>query len=124
MTAATAENRQIDLGALRRGLVRLSERFDFVAVEGVGGWIVPITTDYFTNDLAADLRLPVIVIAHNRLGCLNHVLLTVRSIEAAGLTCAGVVLNNLGEPGDIASSTNATILQRCLSLPIIEQVRP
>jgi dethiobiotin synthetase len=69
----------------------------------VGGWIVPITGDYFSNDLAADVRLPVIVIAHNRLGCLNHVLLTVRSIEASGLTCAGVVLNNLGEFRDIAS---------------------
>jgi dethiobiotin synthetase len=121
LTAARAENRQIDLGALRGGLVRLSGRFDFVAVEGVGGWIVPIAADYFSNDLAADLRLPVIVIAHNRLGCLNHILLTVRSIEAAGLTCAGVVLNNPGEPVDIASTTNAAILQRCLRLPIVEQ---
>lgn len=74
---------------LRDGLVRLSDRFDFVAVEGVGGWIVPITAGYFTNDLAADLRLPVIIVAQNRLGCLNHVLLPVRSIMAAGVRCAG-----------------------------------
>ena len=120
LLAATMEKRDINLAALRDGFVRLSGRVDFVAVEGVGGWMVPITTDYFSNDLAADLRLPVIVIAHNRLGCLNHILLTVRSIEAAGLTCAGVVLNNLGEPGDIASSTNAAILQRCLTLPILD----
>jgi dethiobiotin synthetase len=88
-------------------------------VEGVGGWMVPITPEYFSNDLAADLRLPVIVIAHNRLGCLNHILLTVRCIQSAGLRCAGVVLNDLTKEVDTASTTNAEILQRCLTLPIL-----
>jgi dethiobiotin synthetase len=119
LTAATVEHREIDLPALREGFVRLSERFDFVAVEGVGGWMVPITPDYFSSDLAAELRLPVIVVAQNRLGCLNHVLLTVRSIEAAALKCVGVVLNHLAETSEIAATTNAEILQRCLPLPIL-----
>jgi dethiobiotin synthetase len=119
LTAATIEHREIDLRALREGFVRLSGRFDFVAVEGVGGWMVPITPDYFSNDLAADLRLPVIVVAANRLGCLNHVLLTVRSIEGGALKCAGVILNSLGEASEVATATNAEILQRCLPLPIL-----
>jgi dethiobiotin synthetase len=119
LTAAMLEHREIDRQALRDGFVRLAGRFDFVAVEGVGGWMVPITTDYFSNDLAADLRLPVIVVAQNRLGCLNHVLLTVRSIEAAALKCVGVVLNNLAETSEVAATTNAEILQRCLPLPIL-----
>ena len=119
LTASLVEHRGIDLPALRDEFVRLTERFDFVAVEGVGGWIVPITADYFSNDLAADLRLPVIVVAANRLGCLNHVLLTVRSIEAAALKCAGVVLNHLAETSEVATATNAEILQSCLPLPIL-----
>ncbi len=121
LTAALAEKRAIDLPALRHGFVRLSERVDFVAVEGVGGWIVPISADYFSSDLAADLQLPVLVVAHNKLGCLNHILLTVRAIASAGLKCAGVVLNDLGAEGDLASQTNADILWRCLSLPIVER---
>ncbi len=120
LTAALQEKRTIDLQALRDGFVRLEDDFDFVVVEGVGGWIVPITTEYFSSDLAVDLQLPVIVVAHNRLGCLNHIFLTTRSIEAAGLKCAGIVLNNLGESGDLASATNADILRRCLPLPILE----
>ncbi|MEO6970110.1 MAG: dethiobiotin synthase [Chthoniobacterales bacterium] len=119
LTAATLEHREIDRAALGDGFVRLEERFDFVAVEGVGGWIVPITTDYYTCDLAAELRLPVIVIARNRLGCLNHVFLTLRSVEAAGLAVAGVVLNNLEHESDVAAKTNAEILQRCLILPVL-----
>ena len=120
LTAALAEKRELDLAALREGFVRLSEQVEFVVVEGVGGWIVPITTDYFSSDLAYDLRLPVVLVAHNRLGCLNHIFLTFRSIEAADLTCAAIVLNDLGVPGDLAAETNAGILRRCLSVPVFE----
>lgn len=117
LTAATVEKREIDLAALREGFVQLSERFDFVAVEGVGGWIVPIAANYFSSDLAADLHLPVLIIARNRLGCLNHILLTVRSIESAGLKCAGVLLNTIpGESDDVAAATNAETLLQCLPL--------
>jgi len=119
LTAARVEGRKIDLLALREGFARLSPRFDFVAVEGVGGWMVPITTRYFSSDLALDLRLPVIVVAENRLGCLNHILLTVRAIETAGLKCAGVVLNDLAKESDLAMSTNAEILRSCLTLPVL-----
>ncbi|MEO8044986.1 MAG: dethiobiotin synthase [Spartobacteria bacterium] len=118
LTAARAEKREIDLLLLREGFVRLTARVEFVAVEGVGGWMVPITPDYFSNHLASELGLPVIVVALNRLGCLNHVLLTVHAIESAGLKCAGVVLNSFAQEADIAMATNAEILRSCLSLPI------
>ena len=124
LTAAQAEDRTIDLLGLREGFARLSRRFDFVAVEGVGGWMVPITTRYFSNDLAVDLRLPVIVVAENRLGCLSHILLTVRAIESAGLKCAGVVLNDLAKESDLAMTTNAEILRSCLTLPILAGFDP
>jgi dethiobiotin synthetase len=119
LTASIAEGREIDRAALGSGFVRLKERFDFVAVEGVGGWKVPITTDYFTSDLAAELRLPVVLIARNRLGCLNHVFLTLQGIEGAGMKCAGIVLNDLALDEEIATATNAEILRRCLTLPIL-----
>ncbi|MGH8093908.1 MAG: dethiobiotin synthase [Chthoniobacterales bacterium] len=121
LTAATIEKREIDRAALREGFVRLKERFDFVAVEGVGGWMVPIAADYFTNDLAADLGLSVLIVAHNRLGCLNHILLTVQSIATAGLPPAGVVLNDFGDADNVAATTSAQVLRRCLTLPILEK---
>jgi dethiobiotin synthetase len=124
LTAAREEDRIIDLSALRDGFVRLEERFDFVAVEGVGGWMVPITPNYFSNDLAAELDLRVIVVAQNRLGCLNHTFLTVRAIEAAGLNCAGVILNHLTPGTDLAVTTNAEVLRSCLSAPVLERFEP
>src|SRR5205814_6514645 len=70
----------------------LQNRVEHVIVEGVGGWLVPIRSDYFMSDLAVEMSLPVLVVAQNRLGCLNHTALTVRTIADHGLRCSGVLL--------------------------------
>ncbi len=121
LAAARAEGRDIDLVALREGFVRLSQRCDFIAVEGVGGWLVPITSDYFSDDLAAEMGLRVIVVALNRLGCLNHTLLTVRGVALSDLPCAGVMLNEFAPSSEIATATNAEILRDCLAPTLLER---
>jgi dethiobiotin synthetase len=95
-TAAMVEERSIDIELIVKKFLELDHRFECVVVEGVGGWLVPIRADYFVGNLAAALKLPVIVVAQNRLGCLNHTLPTIRSVEARGLMCIGLVLNNFG----------------------------
>ncbi len=113
--AAQIEQVEIDLGKIRDGFRDLSERFDTVIVEGVGGWLVPITADLFVSDFAKQLDLPVAIVAENRLGCLNHVLLTLESVQRRGLVCAGVILNQTNGPTDLAQSTNETELRRLLA---------
>ena len=106
LTAAHAEGREIDLRLIRSQLESLRARFDFVVVEGVGGWLVPIRDDYFVSDLAADLDLPVLIVALNRLGALNHTMLTVQSVSASGRDCLGVAFNTRLPSADVAESTN------------------
>jgi dethiobiotin synthetase len=118
-SASLIEQVQIDEQKLIAALRKLEERFDFIVVEGVGGWLVPIRKDFFVSDLAARMKLPVMVVAQNRLGCLNHTLLTVRSVAEHQLICAGVVLNDTGGLTDIAAKTNADILRQLLSVPIL-----
>jgi dethiobiotin synthetase len=67
---------------------------EHVVAEGAGGWLVPIRPDYFVSDLAVAMKLPVLVVAQNRLGCLNYAALTVRSVAAYELRCMGLVLNS------------------------------
>jgi dethiobiotin synthetase len=121
-SASLIEQVEIDEQQLIEKLRALEERFDCVVVEGVGGWLVPIRRDFFVADLAALMKLPVLVVAMNRLGCLNHTILTVRSIVAHGLTCAGVVLNSPEGFLDIASATNADILRQILDVPIVSSL--
>ncbi|HVD95009.1 MAG TPA: dethiobiotin synthase [Candidatus Limnocylindria bacterium] len=109
----------IDIGQVLTAFHALQERIEHVVVEGVGGWLVPIRSDYFVSDLAAAMKLPVVVVAQNRLGCLNHAALTVRSVSAHQLRCVGLVLNNTETTSDIAALTNADMLERILDVPLL-----
>jgi dethiobiotin synthetase len=117
--AAAVENVRVVPHALLAAFAALQERVDQIFVEGVGGWMVPICENYYVRDLAAEIKLPVLVVAQNRLGCLNHILLTVESVQKSGLHCVGVVLNEIGSKSDVAKSTNREILERLLPVPIL-----
>ena len=121
-TAAMIENRNIDLDLIRRTFARLRRTYRSLLVEGVGGWLVPIRRDYFVSDLAADLGLPVAVVVPNKLGALNHALLTVRNIQSRGLQCAGVIWNNADACGDAASTTNKSVLEDLLDVPVLFEI--
>lgn len=100
----------------------LQNRVEHVIVEGTGGWMVPIHRNYFVSDLAVAMELPVLAVAYNRLGCLNHAALTVQSVVGHGLRCVGLVLNPAGTglPGDIAIRTNADILRKILDVLVLD----
>ena len=124
LTAAQIEDVNIDIEHLFEAFRKLTARVEVTLVEGVGGWMVPIRSDYFVRDLAMEMRLPVLVVAKNRLGCLNHALLTVRSVQATGLRCAGVVLNGPTGGDDVASATNTDVLASILDLPLLPELGP
>jgi len=67
---------------------------DFLIVEGAGGFFSPIANDGLNADLAKKLKLPVILIADDRLGAINQVLLSCKAIEQYNLKVAGIVLNS------------------------------
>lgn len=127
LVAARAENRTIDFNALNQTVLELSQRFSPLAVEGVGGWRVPLAEKYEVRDWARDLGFPVVVVARPGLGTINHTLLTVEAIRAAGLTCAGVVLNAGLEKAspdlDLARLKNRALLEEILLLPVLDLER-
>lgn len=117
--ASQTENVEIVIEPLAEQLAKLQRRFDFVVVEGVGGWLVPLRRDIFVSDLARAMQLPVAVVAMNRLGCLNHTMLTVQSIAEHCSKCAAVVLNTPAGVSDFASATNYEILSQISQIPIV-----
>ena len=119
LVGSLTEGVNIDIERILAAFRALQNRVEHVLVEGVGGWLVPIRRDYFMSDLAVEMALPVLVAAQNRLGCLNHTALTVRSIAAHRLPCAGVVLNGPPDPSDIAAVTNLDILRKIVDPPLL-----
>jgi dethiobiotin synthetase len=88
-------------------------------VEGVGGWRVPIVGRSTIADLAVALGFPVLVVAANKLGVLNHTLLTVDAIRASGCRVAGVVLNDAFECHVDLARWNLEDLREQLDVPVV-----
>ena len=123
--ASLLESRPVDFELIRRACRKAQAAHDHVLVEGVGGWFVPITREYFMSDFAAEFGWPVIVVVANRLGALNHTLLTVRAIQAQGLTCAGVIINECIPPSlnnAVITSGNRLILETILNVPVLGEL--
>lgn len=93
--AAALEDRTIERGAILDAGRTLLARCDFVVVEGVGGFCVPLGSDWDSTHIACGLALPVILVIGLRLGCLNHALLTAEAIKARHLPLAGWIANTV-----------------------------
>ena len=91
-------------------------------VEGAGGWTVPLNDTLRWDTFVAEAGVPVLVVAANRLGVLNHTLLTCEAIRSRGNPLVGVVLNHLlEEPPEEAAARagNLADLSHWLDVPVI-----
>ena len=85
---------------------------DLLVVEGVGGFLVPLTLGYLVRDFARDLGLPVVIAALPGLGTINHTLLTVEAVRAVGLSVARVVFTPWPERPDEVELSNVEAVER------------
>ncbi len=87
-----------------------------VLMEGAGGLLCPIAAQHTIRDLAIAVNARVLVVAPDRLGVLNHTLLT---LEAAGqLPKEAVILNRFKGRKDASQKTNADLLSRWTHVPV------
>ncbi|MDP5253659.1 MULTISPECIES: dethiobiotin synthase [unclassified Vibrio] len=111
----------IELQRLTQGLQTLSEKADWVLVEGAGGWHVPLNDSYCFSDWVAEVKLPVVLVVGVQLGCLNHALLTQQAILAQGLTLAGWIANRIN-PGSEYYQENLQYLERTMKAPKLGEI--
>ena len=93
-------------------------------VEGAGGLMVPLNEHELMADLAAWLKIPVILVCNLYLGSINHSLLSIDFLKRRQLPVAGIVFN--GEPNP---SSEEVIEKYCpwpvlLRIPKLEKVTP
>jgi dethiobiotin synthetase len=93
LAAAQAEQQVIDPNTIQKIYRRLTERYDCIVVEGVGGVAVPITSTTDVADLIAQLRLPAVVVGRSGLGGINHARLTIETLHRKNIPVAALVLN-------------------------------
>ena len=116
--AASLEKRDVDIVVVKRAFATLAATHDVVLVEGAGGFLVPMNDITLMSALPIQLKCEVILVVGLRLGCLNHALLTVESIQLRGLKLAGWVANTVDADMPYKAE-NIETLQRLIPAPCL-----
>jgi dethiobiotin synthetase len=120
--AAERAGVKIDIDRLIAVYDATRAKHDITLVEGAGGLMVPLLPSYTYADLARVLKLPVIVVAANRLGVINHLLLTLEHASCKGLLTLGYVLNRISSESSAAADTNREVLAGLTGVPCLAEL--
>ncbi len=116
--AAKQAGIEIDIVIIRQACLKLQNIAEVVLVEGVGGFLTPLSDCHDGADMAHILDLPVILVVGMRLGCLNHALGTAQAVQAIGLQLAGWVANQI-DPQMTSFDENVHTLTQRLNCPLL-----
>lgn len=115
--AAQLEHRTLTLDQLHQAVLQNVDENSFMLVEGAGGLYSPIAMDGLNADLATRLQLPVLLVAANRLGCINHILLSLEAAQKRNLTVSHVILNATGD--EFVEQRNLNALAGAVNVPLV-----
>src|SRR5205823_10390512 len=103
MVAARKHSRQVPIEEVLNYIRAMQKRFprsaaasvrSLLLIEGAGGLLAPLGPRYTALEIIGKLRCKVIVVAANRLGTINHTLLTVRALQTPNPNRLTVVLSD------------------------------
>jgi dethiobiotin synthetase len=109
LLAACRERKRVHLSKVLAHVRALQKRFDVLLIEGAGGLLSPLGENFDSGDLIAALGALPLVVAPNRLGAVNHILLTLEVLPHSAAAGARVVLMSPPKQ-DAAVVTNAGLL--------------
>jgi len=109
LLAARRERRHVHLSEVLAHIRALQKRFDALLIEGAGGLLSPLGENFDSGDLIAALDATPLIVAPNRLGAVNHVLLTLEALPRSAAARARVVLMSPPKR-DAAAGANAKLL--------------
>jgi dethiobiotin synthetase len=112
----------IDIDRITAVYQEISSAHDITLIEGAGGLMVPLLPSYTYADLARVLKLPVLVVAANKLGVINHLLLTLEHASCKGLRTLGYLLNSTSNETSLAADTNREVLTNLTGVPCLGEL--
>jgi dethiobiotin synthetase len=119
--AAQASGVEIHSASIVENYHYLSNLADWVLVEGVGGWRVPLGDQVSLVELVRQLDLPVVLVVGLKLGCLNHAILTAEAIQHDGMRLKGWIANQV-DPHMEYPEDNIVTLRNWLSAPCLGEI--
>ena len=126
LEAARRQGVELELDRIFQILDGMTASYEIVLVEGAGGLMVPLREHFLFIDLIKASDLPALIVAANRLGVINHTLLTIEALRNRKIGILGVVLNQVTPERDSSRETNARAISELgkvevlLDIPYIE----
>ena len=114
--AAQEAGQLIDINRIKK--IAKSIEADYLVIEGVGGWCVPLGEAGMLAELARATADEVILVVGMRLGCINHALLTAAQIKRDGMFLKGWIANHV-DPDMQVKSENFATLQTLMPCPFL-----
>ncbi len=131
LVAARIHRRSISLAGVLQHIQQLQRlhptpdpRHSTLLIEGAGGLLVPLGEGYTWANVLKKLACRVIVVSANRLGTINHTLLTVGALQAVDIKELSVVMMRVMTPGCSTPDTrrNPGVLAELLAPVPIHQI--
>src|SRR5687768_860241 len=118
-SAAKLRDETVSMEKVLQPIQEHRESCELLLIEGAGGLLTPLGNNFSAADLITELHAEAIIVAANRLGVLNHTLLTVEALRHRGVKRIRIALVEL--PGaDLSRKSNLTDLTELLaSTPLI-----
>jgi dethiobiotin synthetase len=107
--AAQLEKKSVKLSQALAHIRATQEKFDVTLVEGAGGLLSPLGENFDSRDLILALRATPIIVAPNKLGVVNHVLLTLEALPKKFRAKTKIILMSPSKP-EAAAISNAKLL--------------
>jgi dethiobiotin synthetase len=113
LAASSGRAPKIHLTTVVNRVRAVKEKCEVLLVEGSGGLLVPLGRGFTILDLISGLNCRTLVVASNRLGTINHTLLTLQALEHAEQQTIGVVLMGVAKP-ELSAVSNADLLRKMI----------
>jgi len=123
--AARLDGKIVDIDVLKKSTEHLSNMADILLIEGAGGLLVPLTEEVLTAEVVKAVSAPVLVVAANKLGCVNHILLTINALRSYNIEVLGIIFNRMGLNTDLpefALADNIDIVKKMSGVPVFGEV--
>ncbi|MEE3213143.1 MAG: dethiobiotin synthase, partial [Thermoproteota archaeon] len=121
-TAAKKLNIDIKLSVIHSAYSKLVSMHDCMIVEGIGGVMTPIKSDYTVCNLIKELDLSTIIVCDSKIGTVNHTLMTCKMCELFKIPIIGIIINSVTKNGyDLIELKNN--LEELTGLPVLGSVQ-
>lgn len=118
--AAKLQKETISIEKIKSCLSILSQKHEFMLVEGAGGFHVPLKDNYLLGDLAAETGFPVVIVSRTGLGTINHTLLTIEACRQKGIEVLGIIFNQTeNKPLTVIEKTNPETISKLTGVPVL-----